>query len=496
MAEQLDPGGSPVQLGRLLLVTPGFAGTADLLPPGPPGVRGAAEATAPGLAETLDAQRFSTQEAVVLTDVEDLGSLSAGGDDIRLTAPGPGSGLGQVLLVQDAEGTTTWHLPVVAAPAGENLRGGTEVVYLLPRRVLTPAATGDGTTRGPLGFVARAVLRLLVFPLVDEALGRVGEAFVQRWEKRNRPYRLWVATPEHMGLTDPPEASPEELGQLLAGPPVLLLVHGTFSRARSAFAKLTEALPGTGVTVFDELYQRYEGRVLAFDHPTLHTAPEADAGWLRGRLPPGTRAVVDVLAHSRGGLVARCLAEQGVDGADRAVSVRRAVLTAVPNAGTKLASPGHLGDLVDAYTNLLSVFPDVAVTDVFEVVVAVVKGLAVGVATALPELMAMEPGSDFLVSLNAATTATPAYFAIAADYEPDRRGLQLWVADVLADQVFDAAPNDLVVPTTGAFGANGSSLFPVAERLEIPAVNGIGHSAYFRDPAVHAALRRRLPGTD
>lgn len=490
---ELDPSGSPVALGRLVLKTPGFSGSAEVAVPGVPGRRGSADPPPAALGAALASHGVTEFQTAVLTGVRETaggGTRGRRGADapVELTAPAAGTGLAQVALVEDAWGTATWHVPVAATP-GPAGRGGDTVVYQLPRRVLQGAAAGDSSTRGPLGFLGRAVLRILVFPLVDDVVGRVGEHFVERWEQRYRPYRLFLATTDNLTLADPPEATAEQLTELLAAP-ALLLVHGTFSRARSAFAGLLD--DRSGPSTFEKLSRLYEGRVLAFDHPTLHTDPIANIEWLFDHLPPGTEAQVDVVSHSRGGLVTRCLAE-GVSGpGGRTVAVRRAVLAATPNAGTHLASPRHLGDLVDAYTNLLSALPDVAVLDVFEMVVAVVKELAVGVAKALPGLMAMEPDSGMLRRLNAAVESTPTYFAVASDFEPVQPGLKAWAADALADRVFGGRSNDLVVPTAGTFSANGSSLFPIADPLQLPVTTGIGHSGYFYDADVREALLRWL----
>jgi hypothetical protein len=57
-------------------------------------------------------------------------------------------------------------------------------------------------------------------------------------------------------------------------------VHGTFSRGRSAFGGIA-----ADTELLVELDRRYEGRVLVFDHPTLHVSPEANVRWLLERLP-------------------------------------------------------------------------------------------------------------------------------------------------------------------------------------------------------------------
>lgn len=77
----------------------------------------------------------------------------------------------------------------------------------------------------------------------------------------------------------------------------------TFSRGTPTFARLF-----SDADLFRALHERYAGRVLVFDHPSVHVAPAANAAWLRAQLPSDREVDLHVLAHSRGGLVARHLA--------------------------------------------------------------------------------------------------------------------------------------------------------------------------------------------
>ena len=109
---------------------------------------------------------------------------------------------------------------------------------------------------------------------------------------------------------------------------MLLLVHGTASTAGSAFGALSDS-------ALDRLVQRYGGRVVALEHPTISVSPLDNVAWLAQQL--GTeRVAVDVLAHSRGGLVSRLLAEQPERTGER-LDTGRVVLVGTPNAGTALA---------------------------------------------------------------------------------------------------------------------------------------------------------------
>lgn len=138
--------------------------------------------------------------------------------------------------------------------------------------------------RGPGALAGRAV-----------AVGRQDQAanhFAGRWEATHRPALLHRWTPE-TALTDSTASTPLRTDELaaLADGPTLLLVHGTFSTARGGFG----ALPAvTGA----ELVSRYAGRVVAWEHQLAAV---------------GAPLTLDVVTHSRGGLVGRALAERGAE---------------------------------------------------------------------------------------------------------------------------------------------------------------------------------------
>jgi hypothetical protein len=311
-----------------------------------------------------------------------------------------------------------------------------------------------------------------VFPLLDPLIGRVGEHFAQEWEKVKRPYRVRTFTPDDYALPTAQEIRGVDWESLAAGR-ALLFVHGTFSRAHSAFG----ALPRDDV---HRLHELYGGRVFALDHFTLSDDPVDNVRWFLERVPQGTTLDVDIVCHSRGGLVSRALAELpdiAPAGSGR-VHVHKVVFAAAPNAGTALADTRHMGDLLDSYTNLLNFLPDNGVTDVLEGVVTVAKQLAVGVVAGLPGLRSMVPGGDFLQRLNSGARGDTRYFALAADYEPTVPGWRDFVKDRLMDRVFGAA-NDLVVPTQGVHDHNGSGYFPIGHPHLFAPTAGVAHSGYF-----------------
>ena len=78
--------------------------------------------------------------------------------------------------------------------------------------------------------------------------------------------------------------------------------------------------------------------------------------WLVGTMPAGTSLDVDVVCHSRGGLVARSLTEwdRSVPDGRRQIRVHRTALVGTANNGTILADVHHWHELVDTLSTVLN----------------------------------------------------------------------------------------------------------------------------------------------
>jgi hypothetical protein len=195
---------------------------------------------------------------------------------------------------------------------------------------------------------------------------------------------------------------------------------------------------------------------------------------------------IDVVCHSRGGLVARTLAEgQTLFALDLGrVQVNRVAFVAVPNRGTLLADPDHMVDMLDRMTNVLNLIPAGGVADIFEGILIAVKVIGHGALNGLVGLKSMHPNGTFLKRLNRGGRRDAQYFAITADYEPADltiRSLVSRSADELVDRIFEGAENDLVVPELGVYEANGCDSFPIADErcLKFPASAGVTHTTIF-----------------
>ncbi|MGW0659595.1 DUF7379 domain-containing protein [Streptodolium elevatio] len=436
-----------------------------------------------------------------------LESLSpAPASDLILDVPSSAPGTAQVLRYQDAAGLWHWAWPQsAAAPGADPVHGATGEPAAGTTRFAVPAAALDTTEAPPppdgpnldegiIGTIVRKVVHELVvfvYPIVDRVLDPIVDNLAQQHEIKTRPYGVRTVTPDNYAVPYAPDSrieTAEQWARLTEGR-VLLLVHGTFSTSHGGFGELDTATVAA-------LHAAYGGRVIAFDHPTVSVSVEANIDALhRMTLAPGPLDV-DIVAHSRGGLVARELVRrQGAP--DAKYRVRRVVFAATPNRGTPLADPEHVVKFIDRQTNLLTLLPGPAeiVGDTLAGLMTAVQILGHAALTDLDGLCAMCPGSPVLEALAASDCGGTEFYGIHADFEPaDGLALKLRAGDLLMDSVFPEA-NDLVVPTHGVClrdmpaGASASG-FPIPDEraLHFTADRAVWHSSLFGESQTRAKL--------
>lgn len=508
MASQLTGSPQTISLGEGYQIrAPGVRGTADLRRPRAAADRVRARTSDDGTA-ALDAALANTN----VTEVRQIELLlqprsapeatrslrSVDGEEmLELQVPDLGPETGQLVLACDETGVLTWHLPVdeqqhIQTP---EMRGSGQVKrFLIPATQPPPAGADESAKRSLLGVIGKKLLKVLVYPVLDPVVGKISEVFAERWEEKKRPYGLRDFAPDNFRDASQQEIAGDDWQRLESGR-ALLFIHGTFSTAHSAFSQIPDA-------TFAELHQRYGGRVFAFNHYSLSHDPRRNIEWLLAQVPAGRSLEVDIVCHSRGGLVARTLAQKpSAFGLDTSrVKVRRVVFFGVPNNGTLLAQPDHMVQMLDRLTTALNLFPTGVVTELLEAILTVVKVIGHGALGGLDGLAAMRPGGVFLNALNASQEDGRNYYAVAADYEPVDEGLKALltgsVKDAVMDRIFEQVPNDLVVPEPGVYGANGSPAFPIADTryLQVPVDAGVIHTTLFAYPPAIDKLRDWLPG--
>jgi pimeloyl-ACP methyl ester carboxylesterase len=301
----------------------------------------------------------------------------------------------------------------------------------------------------------------------------------------------------------------------VGGKRVLVFIHGTFSKS--------EALINDGLALTQEgrdLVGRAEKDyqvVLAYDHPTLSVSPIMNAFDLAALLRP-TPAALDIICHSRGGLVARWLCEAYCDPALK----RRVVFVGAPLAGTSLAAAPRLRSTLDLLTNIADVLRTAAGIAAANPFFLAASGLLRVVST-VTNLAAKTPMFDVALALIPGLDAQSRtgnneeirrlrqntgsgnfgappveYFAIRSNFEPEAIGwnfLRLFskpmqrLGDLGADIIFKDE-NDLVVDT--------SSMSEVADSRLVKIVHDFGksdtvhHTNYFVQKETAEAIAKAL----
>jgi hypothetical protein len=479
--------------------------------------------TSAGFERALAELRIHEQETITL----DASELRTGADDtLRLTpALAVGDDAPRVVLYQDESGGISWHFAPTAADPGL-VRGGLRTQQLppLPHFVIplrTAAARSSlrvglprRNLRGPISVVGRKLFKVLVLPVLSALLADPLRWFGEKVERRYRQQLIWQLTPDN--YRQAPQAAAEaaapaaemlptvDWSRLRHGP-VLLLLHGIFSSVEGMLAGLPRS-------AMQSWHDRYQGRVLAFNHLTVSRSPEENARDLLTAIErelPGVTLTVDILSHSRGGIVARTLAERAEELLALSGSgcrVRSVYFVATPNSGSPLGDAEHLVDMIDLFTNCLTAFPDGPAAYSIEVLLGLVMLVANAGVRGLPGIAALGTcGSYVTDTLNRAShQPSPAlYGAAAADFEPQPGRDNGWLiahfsrlADPLIDRVFtlggDPLANDLVVPTDSVFATNGHPSFPIDDPLLYDVADGIWHTAFFAEARTIAHIDAHL----
>lgn len=296
---------------------------------------------------------------------------------------------------------------------------------------------------------------------------------------------------------------------------VLLFVHGTFSNS-DAILERGLALTADGARLLADAERKYD-LVLAYDHPTLSVSPMLNAFDLAAVLRPSPRQI-DIVCHSRGGLVARWFCEAFAD----PNVVRRVVFVGSPLAGTSLAAAPRLRSALDLMTNVAEVLRAGADALSAHPLFLAASGLlrVIGTVTsltartpALDAAVALVPGLDAqsrtgnneeIRRLRANTGAGDfasgqiRYFAIQANFEPRDIGwnfLRLFskpmqrLGDLGADLIF-SGENDLVVDTPSMAEVADGRAVTVAH--DFGTTDRVHHTNYFVQPETPRAIRAAL----
>jgi hypothetical protein len=401
-----------------------------------------------------------------------------------------------LVVLRHPSGAITFHagIPSIRRRAA----AGTLYQFRIPLR---QSLTSEGQ-RGLVTSVFKAVVLKVSKPVIDAALSFALPKLARIWEERT-----WSGKGIAEGwfhVTPSAGGGPLELEPGTPDPAQrnLVLIHGTFSDAASAFGGLTKT------DFFKQTASLYANRIYAFNHFSVSKSPQDNVDALLSGLPD-TKHLCDVITHSRGGLVLRTIVERAADFGPMAsrFQLGRAVLVASPNDGTPLIGPDRWDKTIGWIANLLKIIehftPDNPFLTGAEFVAEGIVWLAHHVSGDLPGLRSMDRGGETIEALQGPPTPPAhAYSALVANFQPDRNILQTMV-DAGVDQFFDSA-NDLVVPTEGGWRIDRDGI----EHIDRESVGCFGpggnlapgepaavmHTSFFHRTETAVFLERALKG--
>ena len=502
---QALPGDGAMDVGPVLLKAPGLAGMVSF-------ERGMSERTRSlgGSLDPLDGALDSAGMRSVMTiEVDDTKKTATrsvgetprmpdGSEAIELTLPDPGHACAQLVMYTDESGAIHWGFPEVMPDGSQKV--------MLPMRIAETAAPEASATRSLLSRAGKKLFRVVAYSPAKTLVDRAAKAGISRWEDENRPYGVRRFSPENYEASTnyrPGERGPRQFQDNdwrdMAKGRALLMVHGTFSRSWMAFGGFDKA-------TVQRLYDLYEGRLFAFDHKTLSDDPDDNLAWFIEKMPAGVSLDLDIISHSRGGLLGRVFAERGPQRSGGRIKVGRVVMAGAPNNGTILTNAENLKTYINVVTNTLNAFPVPGPQDVLEGVLELAKLVAAGAIDALRGLQSMRPDGPWLRALNQPTGSPEAgahYYGLGSSFREDcdgfkhlPEGFRTLATGKLANEIFKMT-NDLVVPAEGVFLDNGSDRFPLRPENILffgssgdrgGELMGIDHSGYFAQPEARGRI--------
>jgi pimeloyl-ACP methyl ester carboxylesterase len=306
-----------------------------------------------------------------------------------------------------------------------------------------------------------------------------------------------------------------KVDQPAATPRLLLFVHGTFSKSEALFDELQASPAGKTFLATAEAHYK---QILAFDHPTLSVSPVLNALDLERALG-GYKGEIDIICHSRGGLVAAWWLRTGLR------NVKRVICVGAPLEGTSLAAPARIKVTLDYYANVAHAIETAAkIAGGFAPPMAPLLGMTAGLMSVIGGALSLgsrtplvDAGVAIVPGLSAQSRvennqellrlqrdrwpSQPEIYAVRSDFEPgdpDAKWWEFWrrwnrpllrVADSAADRIFDE-PNDLVVDLKTMVRAN--SLLPAANVYSFATNNRVHHCNYFAQPETVDRFRKWL----
>ena len=326
----------------------------------------------------------------------------------------------------------------------------------------------DNTERG---FVSKAIVIAIGYikgkakeKITDVAIDIVSKKIAEAADKRLMPTPGFCRISRSFELEWNPKVADN-------GQKCLLMIHGTASSTTGSFAKLSK-----NQNVWDVIYNHYNGNVYGLEHYSLSVSPVQNAIDILIQLPEN--AELDLMTHSRGGLVgdvlARCDRRNGKPAfsdseiekikneedtalvvlmkqvnqlaSKKTITVHKMVRVACPAAGTTL-----LSNRLDHYLNAVLMAIGVAF-GLAAPIYGIIKTLLLEVIklkakpNAFPGLLAMIPDAPYQQINNDVSARIQGELYVIAGNAEFGGGLGHSLLVILTNLFYRAA-NDFVVDT-------------------------------------------------
>jgi len=282
-------------------------------------------------------------------------------------------------------------------------------------------------------------------------------------------------------------------GKLESKKKYLLLIHGIFSSTKGAFGEIL--LNRWDDNLLPKLIKQYD-RIIGFDHWTVARSTLDNARELFDMLPLNCQ--IDIVCHSRGAGVTRCLLEHpdlaAKLGANK-IRVGKVIFIAGACQGSELANPDQIGKLVNVFSALSSLSGSFLPLKLFT---GLLKAVQYG-ANRFPGIQSMSPQSPILEELNKPIGQPDCeYIYSRSNYEPSGK-LKEMLDDIGIDRfIFNGEFNDGVVPFLGAgtFDKHITQTITVTAGPEfgINQVEHVYHTSFFEQQEIRQALILHLAG--
>ena len=282
---------------------------------------------------------------------------------------------------------------------------------------------------------------------------------------------------------------------------VLLIIHGTFSNCQNCVKSLNTVVQGANESFIAWASQRYDA-ILCFNHGTLSRSPLINALQLESLLP--NTGQIDIVCHSRGGLVSRWWYEVACRRPEQRGKV---IFVGAPLSGTSLAAPDRVRAAIDYFTNIGQVVDkglDVAskivpYLSVAQFLMSLVCSTAsiVSKTPVADAVIALVPGLDAqsrvqnnyeLNELRNRPAHLSNYYFVTSSFRPKDVGWEFWkyfteintrVKSLAADKIFPG-PHDMVVDTSSMLDlGEQTGPIPKSHQLNFGMNHRVHHTNYF-----------------